>query len=104
MLAFVKQTASIFLCRQLCKIATTEASITDINSQDVYRIVFNGYPEVLDVKQVSKVLGVSTKTVYKLIGNGALSSMKVGREFRVPKVVIMNYVKVFGFSDPSRIT
>ena len=81
----------------------TEVKAVEINTQDVYRIVFNGYPEVLDVKQVSKVLGVSTKTVYKLIGNGTLSSMKVGREFRVPKVVIMKYVKVFGFSDPARL-
>jgi len=70
---------------------------------DVYRIVFNGYPEVLDVKQVSKALGISTKTVYKLIRSGALSSMKVGREFRVPKMVIMDYVKVFGISDPTRV-
>jgi len=70
---------------------------------DVYRIVFNGYPEVLDVKQVSKALGISTKTVYKLIRSGALSSMKVGREFRVPKMVIMDYVKVFGISDPRRV-
>ena len=75
----------------------------DINSQDIYRSVFKGYPEVLNVKQVSTVLGISAKTVYKLIRKGALSSMKVGREFRVPKVVIMRYIKVFGFSDPARI-
>ena len=75
----------------------------DINSQDLYKSVFKGYPEVLDVKQVSKVLGVSTKTIYKLIRKGTLSSMKVGREFRVPKVTVMRYVKVFGFSDPERI-
>ena len=78
-------------------------SILDINSQDLYKSVFKGYPEVLDVKQVSKVLGVSTKTIYKLIRKGILSSMKVGREFRVPKVALMRYVKVFGFSDPERI-
>ena len=75
----------------------------DNKSQEVYRIVFKGYPEVLDVKQVSKVLGVSTKTIYKLIRRGTLSSMKVGREFRVPKVALMRYAKVFGFSDPERI-
>ena len=75
----------------------------DINSQDIYRSVFKGYPEVLNVKQVSTVLGISAKTVYKLIRKGALSSMKVGREFRVPKVVIMKYVKVFGLSDPTRV-
>jgi len=75
----------------------------EINSQEVYRSVFSGYPEVLNVKQVSKVLGVSTKTVYKLIRNGILSSIKTGREFRVPKVVIMKYVKVFGFSGPTML-
>ena len=75
----------------------------DVGTKDVYRIVFNGYPDVLNVKQVSKVLRISTKTVYKLIRNGSLSSMKVGREFRVSKVVIMKYVKVFGFSNPERL-
>ena len=78
-------------------------NVLEINSQDVYKIVFKGYPEVLDVKQVSAVLGISAKTVYKLIRKGALSSMKVGREFRVPKVVLMKYVKAFGFSDPERV-
>jgi len=76
----------------------------EINTQDVYKIVFYGYPEILDVKQVSKVLGVSTKTVYKLIRVGSLSGMKIGREFRVPKVAVMKYIKVFGFSDPKRVS
>jgi len=58
--------------------------------------VFKEYPDVLDVKQVSKVLGVSTKTVYRLLREGALDSLKIGREFRVPKVVVMKYIKVFG--------
>ena len=75
----------------------------DINAHDVYRIVFKGYPEVLNVKQVSAVLGISEKTVYKLIRNGTFACMKVGWEFRIPKVVIMKYVKVFGFSDLGRI-
>ena len=74
-----------------------------VNAQDIYKIVFKGYPEVLNVKQVSKALGITEKTVYKLIKDGTFACMKVGREFRIPKVVIMKYVKVFGFSDPKRI-
>lgn len=70
----------------------------EMSTQDIYRIVFKDYPDVMDVKQVSKILGVSTKTVYKLIRSGSLSALKVGREFRVPKVVLMKYVKVFGSS------
>lgn len=72
----------------------------EISTQDIYRIVFKEYPDVMDVKQVSQLLGVSTKTVYKLIRDGSLSALRVGREFRVPKVAIMKYMKVFG-STPS---
>jgi len=65
--------------------------------------VLKGYPDVLNVKQVSTVLGISDKTVYKLIRKGTFACMKVGREFRIPKVVIMKYVKVFGFSGPKML-
>ena len=70
----------------------------DISTQEIYRIVFKEYPDILDVKQVSILLGVSTKTVYRLLRSGSLSSLKIGREFRVPKVNVMKYVKVFGSS------
>jgi len=49
---------------------------------------------VLDVKQVSQLLGVSTKTVYRLLREETLNSIKVGREFRIPKVNIMEYLKI----------
>ena len=68
----------------------------DINTQEIYSTVFKEYPDVLDVKQVSTLLGVSTKIVYRLLNSGALDSLKVGREFRVPKVNVMRYVKIFG--------
>jgi excisionase family DNA binding protein len=68
----------------------------DMSKQEIYRIVFREYPDILDVKQVSALLGVSTKTVYRLLRDGSLDSLKIGREFRVPKVNVMKYVKVFG--------
>lgn len=74
----------------------------EISSQEVYRMVFKEYPDILNVKQVSKLLGVSTKTIYKLINQGSLSSLKVGREFRVTKVMLMKYMKVLG-NSPSTI-
>jgi excisionase family DNA binding protein len=65
-------------------------------------LVFKEYPDVLDVKQVSKLLGISTKTVYKLINNGTLPCLKVGREFRILKVTVMKYMRVFGIPDVSK--
>jgi len=67
----------------------------NLSNREIYRVVFKDYPDVLTVKQVSQLLGVSTKTVYRILRNGALSSLKIGREFRVPKVNVMKYVKVF---------
>lgn len=65
-----------------------------VSTQEVYRATFKDYPDVLDVKQVSQLLGVSTKTVYRLLRSGTLDSLKIGREFRIPKVNVMKYVKI----------
>ena len=54
-----------------------------------YRNMLRGHPEVLDVAQTSRILGVSTKTVYKLIRDGALPALKVGREYRILKPSIL---------------
>ena len=66
----------------------------NISTQEVYLVVFKEYPDVLDVKQVSQLLGVSTKTVYRLLNSGTLDSLKIGREFRIPKVNVMRYAKI----------
>jgi excisionase family DNA binding protein len=68
----------------------------EINTQDIFKVVFKDYPDVLNVKQVSALLGVSTKTVYRLLNEGTLVSLKIGRAFRVPKVNVMKYAKIFG--------
>ena len=59
----------------------------------MYRNMLKGVPDVLNVKQVGQVLSVSTKTVYKHIGDGSLHSIKVGREFRIPKVSLIDYLR-----------
>jgi excisionase family DNA binding protein len=64
------------------------------STDSIYRSVFREYPDVMNVRQVSALLGVSTKTVYKLLGDGSLISLKVGREFRVPKINVMKYMKL----------
>ena len=69
---------------------------TQLTTQDIYKSVFKEYPDILDVKQVSVLLGVSTKVVYRLLKDDSLASLKIGREFRIPKVNVMRYVKIFG--------
>ena len=67
----------------------------DTTSNEIYKTIFSEYPDIMDVKQTGKMLGVSTKTVYKLISSGSLISLKIGREFRIPKLNVMRYLKIF---------
>ena len=52
------------------------------------------YPDVLTVEEVSELLRVCTKTVYKLIGNGEIKKVSVGRLFKIPKINIMEYLGI----------
>lgn len=70
---------------------TKEVDTVAINSRHIYKLVFKNYPDILNIKQVSTILGVSKKTVYNLIKKGAFSCIKVGREYRIPKVNVVQY-------------
>jgi len=53
---------------------------------------------VLDVKQVSRLLSISTKTVHRLLREGTIESFKIGSAFRIPKMNVIRYVHIFDVS------
>jgi len=65
----------------------------------IYNTVFQGYPDILNVQQVGELLNVSTKTVYRLLNNGALDSLKVGRAYKIPKLYVLQYIKVLDLAQ-----
>ena len=65
-----------------------------LSASEVYRNVLADCPDVLNVPQVSAVLGISSKTTYRLLNTGELISLKIGREFKIPKVFVLQYLKV----------
>lgn len=52
------------------------------------------YPDILTVEEASELLGVSTKTVYKLLREGQIEKRSVGRAFKIPKVNITDYLGI----------
>lgn len=62
---------------------------------DIYRSVLKEYPDILTVEEMSKALGVSTKTGYKLVRENKIECMKVGRSYRIPKAHLLSYMRVF---------
>lgn len=47
----------------------------------------------LNVKEAAEFLGVSKKTVLRWISKGELFAIKIGREYRIPKASIIEFVK-----------
>ena len=70
-----------------------------ISQRDAYRIMLRDYPDVMDIQQMSEILGVSTKTGYNLLRNGNIVALKVGRTYRIPKAHILTYLKIGGHSN-----
>ena len=51
------------------------------------------YSMVLTVPEVAEILRVCTKTVYKLIKEGSIPHVKIGREIRVAKGLLIDYLQ-----------
>ena len=61
---------------------------------DVYETVLKEYPDILTVDEMSKALGVSSKTGYQLLRDNKVEHLKVGRAYRVPKAHILSYLRL----------
>lgn len=55
---------------------------------------WNEVPVVVDVGYVCVILGVTADTVQKLLRAGKLKGAKVGRDWRINKADLMNFVGV----------
>lgn len=55
-------------------------------------VMLKKYPDVINVEQLAEILSVSTKTCYKLIANGKIEVIQVGRAYRIPKTKVFKYI------------
>lgn len=70
----------------------------NISSKDVYRTLLKDYPDIMSIEEMSAALGVSTKTAYKLLREGKITAIKVGRAYRIPKIHLLAYLSVLKHS------
>lgn len=62
--------------------------------KDTYLVMFKEYPDVVDVEQMSEMIGISTKTAYKLLRENKIEHFKIGRTYKIPKLNILLYINV----------
>ena len=66
----------------------TKAELTDL-----YKVMFPEYPDVVNVEQLSEMLGgVSIKTVYLLLKSVKIKSLYFGKRYKIPKLFVVEYL------------
>ena len=75
------------------------AHLAENMEQVQWRLTYNSlkdikpYPDVVSVRQMCIMLGgISMKTAYKLLGNGEIHHLKIGKSFKIPKICVIEYL------------
>lgn len=61
---------------------------------ETYKVMFKDYPDVVSVAQLSEMLSISEKTVYRLVKSNQIGFFKIGRTYKFAKVHIFNYLYI----------
>lgn len=63
------------------------------NLKENYSLMFTTYPDIVDITQMRKMLGnIGVTLAYKLLKQGKIKSLKIGREYKIPKSCIIKYL------------
>lgn len=54
--------------------------------------MFENYDDILTIEEVAEALKVGTSQVYKLVRSGEMNAFKEGKNWRIPKKGVLNYV------------
>lgn len=54
--------------------------------------MFEKYDDVLTVTDVAEILFVGRNTIYDLLNTGQLKGFRIGRNWRIPKVNLEDYI------------
>ena len=65
-----------------------------LSLEEAYATIFVDYADVVDVKALCHMLDVNIKTGYKILEANELESIKIGREYRIPKANIFKYLHI----------
>lgn len=65
-----------------------------MNNKDIYYSnLFENYPDVVKVDTLKKMLPkIGKNKIYRLLQNGEIYSKRIGRDYYIPKVSIIDYL------------
>ena len=60
--------------------------------REMYKLMFAEYPDIVTVKDLQAMLGISRRAAYDLLGEGEISCIRLGNAYKIPKINVINYV------------
>ena len=62
------------------------------NVKENYKLMFISYPDVVNVNQLKDMLGIGITLAYRLVKSNNIHSLKIGREYKIPKANVISYL------------
>ena len=59
----------------------------------ILKKIFSNYPDVVSLPDLMKMLNIGRNTAYSLLQSGTLKSIKIGKQYRIPKQYIIEYLE-----------
>ena len=63
-----------------------------INMNDIYLELFDGYKDIVEIPQLTKMLNISRPTAYDLIQSGRIPAFKIGGKYKIPKRGVIDFL------------
>ena len=60
--------------------------------REMYKLMFAEYPDIVTVKDLQAMLGISRHAAYDLLGEGEISCIRLANAYKIPKINVINYV------------
>lgn len=51
------------------------------------------YPDILSIKDIMQILRIGKNSAYKLIQSGVIHAHRIGRNYKIPKCCVYDYIK-----------
>lgn len=61
-------------------------------AEALYNKMFLNYPDVVGVPELMRMLSVGRQAAYQLVRSGEIRSFKVGRNIKIPKLNIIEFL------------
>lgn len=57
------------------------------------------FPDILTVKQLQDILSIGRSKAYDLLHNGELQYITIGRQIRIPKKYLLDYLQKLSYNN-----